>query len=574
MKIDKSLIEIYQFEDYEKSNKIIEKKYKILSYFSEQLTKISFDLEKLINKEKEKENKKLKKVISSTYETDKFYFFFTFIQKYLNMMFKEAYSMINKMINLLKNLKEEIKESFEKYEEFLNYQNEFIIKLNELEDFKIAYLDSVKKAELATYNFLKKRFYNEKVGINEFSDKEKKQNIIKEEMGKYNAKIEELNKELKLYNLKQKEMYRIDKDLEIKYENSYSNCLLSYYEYQLIIADFGEKYKSDILKIDIDKNNEKLNIYLSKFKSKEQIDFVKYGTQLDFDNCEEMSNFNVCYMTYNEIKKIIGDYKDINYEIKIQNFQLSKEIEEILKLDDKIINSEEELFKRIEGNIGQQLFINILGKLSANGNHEKSENFVKTIKKAINFIIEKAEKKNDYDKIKNCIVLSQTFYYKLNNEKIFIFKLISNNKYLKSYNFWRNFLDFLITKELERTTNFQKQNINYILLTHLLTNVNNMIGFNLDIRIIIKIIDEISEIYNYLNEDSYNTIFTLLGCNKEQIEMYRKEIKENNNLKNQINNNKASKSDNNGNPKSDNKKTSNCDNNNERKIYLNNYLNY
>ena len=188
----------------------------------------------------------------------------------------------------------------------------------------------------------------------------------------------------------------------------------------------------------------------------------------------------------------------------------------------------------------------------------------------------------------------------LNNEKIFIFKLISNNKYLKSYNFWRNFLDFLITKELERTTNFQKQNINYILLTHLLTNVNNMIGFNLNIRIIIKIIDEISEIYNYLNEDSYNTIFTLLGCNKEQIEMYRKEIKENNNLKNQIifyiylmnnnkyiniffwlnynnfklNNNKASKSDNNGNPKSDNKKTSNCDNNNERKIYLNNYLNY
>ena len=42
--------------------------------------------------------------------------------------------MIKKMIGLLMNLKEEIKENFKNYEHFLIYQNEFIIKLNELED--------------------------------------------------------------------------------------------------------------------------------------------------------------------------------------------------------------------------------------------------------------------------------------------------------------------------------------------------------------------------------------------------------------------------------------------------------
>ena len=134
MKIDKSLIESYQFEDYEKSNKIIEEKYKMLSSFSELLTKISLILEKFINKEKEKENKKLKKTLSIFDESNNFYSFFIFIQKFLDIIFNESYSMIKKMIGLLMNLKEEIKENFKNYEHFLIYQNEFIIKLNELED--------------------------------------------------------------------------------------------------------------------------------------------------------------------------------------------------------------------------------------------------------------------------------------------------------------------------------------------------------------------------------------------------------------------------------------------------------
>jgi len=378
-----------------------------------------------------------------------------------------------------------------------------------------------------TYNFLKKRVNNENVDINQFSDKENKKNLMKEKMEKYNTKIEEVNKELKLYNEKQKEMYKIDKDLEIKYENGYSNCLLAYYEYQLIIIDMGEKYKSDILSINIEENNEKLNIYLSNLKPKEQIDFVKYETQLDFDNCDGLVNFNVCFMTYNEIKKIIGEYKDINYEIKTKKLTLSKEIEEILELNGKIKNSEERLFKIIENDIGQQLFINILDKLSKSGNHEKSENFAKTIKKAFNFIIEKAEKNNDYNRVKNCIILSQTYYYKLNNEKIFIFKLISNNKCLKSYKFWRDFIEFMISQELERKTNLQNQNINDLLLTQLLTYINNMIGFKMDVRIIIKIIDEISENYNYLNEDSYSTILYLHSLDemKSKLKSIEKKLK-------------------------------------------------
>ena len=125
----------------------------------------------------------------------------------------------------------------------------------------------------------------------------------------------------------------------------------------------------------------------------------------------------------------------------------------------------------------------------------------------------------------------------------------------------------MIDLEIKRTVSFTTQNMNEILFTLLLPIVNNMIGFNMDKRIIIKIIDEISEKYNYLNEESLNTIFTLLECNKEQIEIYRKEIKENIDLENQLYNNETSKNDNNKTSKSYN---------NETKVYynLNNYFNY
>lgn len=557
MKNDKSILEGYEFEDYEKAKEVIEEKYEILSSFCEQLAKINSYLENFIDKKVE--SKILKITLPKTDENDNFYTLFLFIQKYFQRTFNETSKMIKKMVDSLTNLKEEIKENFKKYEEFINYQNEFANELNELEGLKKAYLESIKNAELTTYKFLKKKLNNEKVGINEFHEKEKIKKLIKEEMEKYKNKIEEVNKDLKLYNERQKEIYKIDKELEIKYENSYSNCLLYYYELHLIIADLGEKYRSDILKIDIDKNNEKLKIYLSEFKTKDQIDFVKYETQIDFDNCEEEMDFNASYMTYNEIKGIIGEYKDINYEEETKKFTLSKELTEILKLDDKIIDSEERLFKILETDLGQQIFINVLSILRASGNYEKSENFVKTIEKAFRYILEKAEKNNDYDKAKNCIILSQTYYYILNNEKIYIFKLISDNKWLKSPNFWRGFTNFMIKQELDRTAIYKTQKRNDILLTQLLPYVNNMIGFNMDKRIIIKIIDEISEKFQYLTEESFETIFTLLDCNKEQIEEYRKEIKENKDLENQLFNSETSNDANNNNDKENENNTNKKD---------------
>ena len=76
--------------------------------------------------------------------------------------------------------------------------------------------------------------------------------------------------------------------------------------------------------------------------------------------------------------------------------------------------------------------------------------------------------------------------------------------------------------------------------------------YEIDIRIIIKIFDEVSEKYKYLNEESYFTIFSVLSNDIKIIEEYRKEYKNNPDLEKQLYNyedkdDKEKKEDNNKN---------------------------
>ena len=59
--------------------------------------------------------------------------------------------------------------------------------------------------------------------------------------------------------------------------------------------------------------------------------------------------------------------------------------------------------------------------------------------------------------------------------------------------------------------------------------------FGIDIRIIIKIVDEFLVKYNYLNEENYKTLWTLInGGDIKKIEEYRKEYKENPDLEKEL----------------------------------------
>jgi hypothetical protein len=239
------------------------------------------------------------------------------------------------------------------------------------------------------------------------------------------------------------------------------------------------------------------------------------------------------------MSKIIGNYKEVQMDKESYRIHLTTEIKKILALDDNIKDKDKKkLFELIKDDFSQEIFINLLSQLRANGSYEKSQSFCELIGSGLNEILYYLQKTDNYAKARHCIILSQTFFYKdINNQKIHIFNYIKDNKWINHPKFWRGFIGIMLKTELDRAANFLKPKFGEVLLSQLLPYVNNMKQFGLDMRIIIKITDEFLEKYKYLNEQSYKILFNILSNDNELIEKYRKEYKENPDLENQLYNN-------------------------------------
>ena len=109
-----------------------------------------------------------------------------------------------------------------------------------------------------------------------------------------------------------------------------------------------------------------------------------------------------------------------------------------------------------------------------------------------------------------------------------------------AYKFWRKLIGLMLKKEFEKFSNIKNQKLSDILLSQLIPCINYMHQFEIDLRIIIKIVDEFLEQYNYLDEESYKILFKILSDDINEIEKYREEYKKNPELENQLYNNENS----------------------------------
>ena len=64
-----------------------------------------------------------------------------------------------------------------------------------------------------------------------------------------------------------------------------------------------------------------------------------------------------------------------------------------------------------------------------------------------------------------------------------------------------------------------------LLFAQLIPNIKIMVEFNVDKKIIIKIMNEFINKYDYLNKDHINTLYNIISKNKEEIEKLKKEIR-------------------------------------------------
>jgi hypothetical protein len=521
--------------NYELSIKLLNEKSDYYSVVIEKLTKFKSLLEKF-HKEK-LENIKIKEDIhSESSEFDDNYMnLILLIKEEINLNIKGSLNVIKEIMKNLTNIRETIRANNKIFIDYLNIKNSYNTKLSELQNCKIKYYNTAEKAEKATFEFLDKKIHNKTTEMAEFEKKNKLQENCKEEKEKYILKVNEVNEKVDIVNEKQENVFNINKDIKkIIYEN-YTNSLFSFYQYTSEGPEFSEK-KQEIKNkiIEITNKSEKLNNL--QYKEEKKIVFIQYTSKIDFDNCYDTFEMGTFITVCEEMKKVIGDYVQDEIAKCRNKTELNAKLNKMLSLDDKLPEEwEKEILESILNNeIGQNLFINNLSKLRTTGKLKKSQKFIEFLGKALIKLINYERDHTDYKYIKSCLILSQTFYYlDLKDEKKYIFEYLSNNKWLKSPNFWRNFIESMLNIEFKKT-NLIRLNLSDLLFTQLIPYIKNMKDFNIDDRIIIKIIDEILKKFDYIENKKYANLFVFINNDQKEIEKLRKEYQDNPDLEKQL----------------------------------------
>ena len=528
---EKKLILNYLKEDYKNSYEIYYQRFQYYTSLHENLTKLKLILSKFLEEKlntfkiKDEFNKK------STLD-DNYIKLVSIIKKEISFKIKGGISTFEEILKNLNEIRDTIKLNNKNYTTYFNYQNSFNSKLDELEICQNKFYESVEKAEYATLEFMEKKIKNQKIKESEYEQKNKLQNICKEEKEKYISKISEINKLIQNFNEKQKFIFNINKDIKVLCYKNYINTLFSFFQLTNDTREIIEEKKQTKSRI-IQITNEKEDLEKSEYKIKDKICFIQYESK--FGLTYENSNNDKYLMMFQEMEKLLGDsYKDKMKEYKTKN-EINHKLKEILDLDDKISEKDEEYLESIlKTDIGKSSFIICLTQLRTCGKLEKSNLFIEYMSKIINKLLEYEKENKEFIYLKSCLILSQTFYYlDKDNQKIYISNYLKNNRWITSPNFWRGFIDYILKKELNKD-DLQISNYFKVLIAQLITYINNMIEFNIDKRIIIKIVDEFLKQYNYPNKNGYDSLFFMIDEDPTMIEKLRTEIHDNPDLENQL----------------------------------------
>ena len=472
------------------------------------------------------------------------------------------------MIDQLKKHKEDSKA---KEKEFYNQFIKLINKYNDskvlLEKAKNKYYQSIKAAEMSLKYSKSMKVKNidnsheSQVTIQKLEDKAKELlNEAKKNYDKYIACLKDANKNREESIEKQKQLIKLYQTFEEKDGELISSLLKAIYNRQRekyqSETDFLAEMDSAIKAINVPNDNINLiKAYNSKEKPDEEIPLDQYEPQIDFEKASNPEDYKINHEIIKSMKTVIPDI--------MPNFDLEKEgqKQEMRELSKKIFvtnipftsDEKKKLMEYLEQKWSQTYFLIYLSKQRTNGRFARTQKLVKDLAEILNLILQTAEKQNDFEAAKNCMILSQTYYYDEkdkdgNNRKKYLIEFILNYKWLRTPGFWRGIIEEMIVKEAKKYMSlnpkepdlFDKSRkeccdrLSNICFSQLLPYANNMKEFFVDDRLIVKIIDEFVEKYQIQKEFADTIYAGVISDKPEEVEKLRKEYKDNPNFENEL----------------------------------------
>ena len=404
---------------------------------------------------------------------------------------KELYNNYNKIKNMFNNTKNILEKSRKEFENNAKICEKNILNLIQLKSNDISSTIDITKIE--------ERMKLSIINTKNLEDK-------------YYQCLEEANKARENEIKKQKELLNFYQIIDIDFYSKI-NRMISF------VVPMVKKMYTTILKslerLEIHCKNVKIkqdiNSFIEKNKSdllpESQFKFIPYYPEatLELSNSsgndrKNFDNLNINYKVLSILHNNFRDIrKDLNMEEEGKKFRLRFLCDKIFKIGPGIDFKKEEkneLLTLLKEKKFKNYFLITLSKQRTKGRYQRSQELLKDLSELLNFILDVAEKENDYDAAKNCIILSQTFYYEKQNDKKkikkYLFDYIKNNEWLKSLDFWEGLTEFMIQSEIIKNEEIDKKNnykenpqqmkfrMNNITFSQVLSNSNSMIEFKFD----------------------------------------------------------------------------------------------
>ena len=463
---------------------------------------------------------------------------------------------INNTINNFEKYNSQLKQLTQHYSTFKQFSETYTSQQKKFNKIKEKFIDSASLVESKTVEKFQKRNEKQFDENNIISKKLKKD--VQDNLKKYQACIEETNKKREEFILKQANLIKDDIELEQLDINIYYNVIGNYLSlYKDKTINYINKHMKKLLKQLQEKNLEKeIKEYFSSIKSngkndeKNPIVFEGYKTKINYDNCSNGEEFDTYLETVNFLEKNIKEiYDNDTLEKEKLKGNLRDWIKKFFSFDDKSIEIDKNVIDEYYYNALKQpfthkTFLKIVTDMRTSTHFNRNKQLIDLLGESLKIILEEARKNEDYRTAKNCLILSQTFYYMENDKKIFSCECLKKNIWLETYEFWDKFCSYMIDEELKKLIDQNhdlnlddiKQNKQYseklcskigdVIFSQLITMISNILMLTNNHSFAIELIESLKEKYIYFPKKNidilYQSISTDENLIKQLLEEYNK----------------------------------------------------
>ena len=391
--------------------------------------------------------------------------------------------------------------------------------------------ESVSSIEKQTLLKIKEGTESQESNNIEISNKLKKE--VSENLKKYQTNIEQINKKREEFISRQKNLIKSYVDIESFNINMYYDILgnFLFLEKEKQFVFFNSAKFNKLQKEKKEKNiNKEIKEYFNNFEvnnkddEKNEILFEGYKSKIDFDKCNTSEDINNFAKAVDIIDKDFKDFFDgTTLEKEKSKNKIRNWTKKFFELDKKNIDFDKESMEKyyystLKIPYTHNSFLKIITDLRSISDFNKNKQLIDLLGEAFKIILAEAKINNDFHNAKNCLILSQTFYYLDNDQKIYASEYLKKDSWLTEKNFWIGFGSYMIDEELKKLAKSNSE-LNYedieknkkypeklcskidnVLFSQLCALIKNIIYFMNNSSLVIEIIEKFKEKYSYLTE--------------------------------------------------------------------------